>query len=94
MGRLALVQTVHLLPGKADEAIQWFREGEVVRKLWGMSDQIIMRKSYDPSVYLVVQIWESMDAYTRWKNSKERGRSLEEGRKFRVREPSVVYEVV
>ncbi len=94
MGQIALVQTVHLLPGKAEEAIHWLREGEVIRKQWGMSEQIILRKSYDPSVYMVVQVWESMDAYTKWKNSEERSQSLEEGRRFRVREPSVVYEVV
>ncbi|MBI2864145.1 MAG: hypothetical protein HYX94_06235 [Chloroflexi bacterium] len=94
MGRIALVQTVHLLPGKADEAVRWLRDGEIIRRQWGMNEQIILRKSYDPSVYMVVQIWESLDAYNKWKNSEERGHSLEEGRRFRVREPSVIYEVV
>ncbi|MCL5291837.1 MAG: hypothetical protein M1548_04810 [Actinobacteria bacterium] len=94
MAGIALVQTVHLLPGKADEAIAWLREGEDVRRPWGLQQQLIMRKSFDPSVTMVVQIWESLDAYNSWKKSQERAESLEAGRKLRVREPSVVYELV
>ncbi len=94
MGRVALVQTVHLLPGKADEAIAWLREGEEIRKKWGLAQQLIMRKPYDPSVYMVVQVWDSEDAYKKWKTSEERAKGLEQGRRLRVREPSVIYELV
>lgn len=94
MSRIALVQTVHLLPGKAEEAITWFKGGEEIRKQWGMHQQLIMRKPYDPSVYMVIQIWESAEVYNRWKTSEERDKALEQGRRLRVREPSVTYELV
>ena len=94
MANIALVQTVHLLPGKATEAIAYFGEGEKVRKEWGLIQQLIVRRTYDPSVYMIIQVWESQAAYNSWKNSEERVRSLEEGRRFRVREPSVIYELV
>lgn len=94
MPQILLARPVRFLPGKAKEGIEWTKSVEPVRRRWGMESQIVARGIVDPSAYLFIQVWESQEAYTRWKASEDRAKLVVEARRFCVYDPTVPYEVV
>ncbi len=94
MAQMALTRQVYFLPGKRDEAVNLLKQHEAIRRRYGLVQQLILRKNVDPSVHLIIQIWESEEAYQRWLKSEDRARVWAEERKLRAREPTVTFTVL
>ncbi|MGQ9674988.1 MAG: antibiotic biosynthesis monooxygenase family protein [Chloroflexota bacterium] len=94
MPQVMLMRPVRFLPGKVKEGIEWTRAVEPIRRHWGMRSQTVARGIVDTSSYLLIQVWESQEAYNRWKASEDRARLVVESRRFCVYDPSVPYEII
>ncbi|MBI4507817.1 MAG: antibiotic biosynthesis monooxygenase [Chloroflexi bacterium] len=94
MAAVAVVRPVHFLPGREAEAIAWAKETESIRQRWGMQQQLILKGAVDRSAYMLVQVWESMDAYQAWRRSPERARLSREGQRFVLYDPSDLYDLM
>ncbi len=94
MPRIAVTSTVHFLPGKREQYLQYLNRADAVRRKWGMLDSIIMEKVVDPRVLVLVEIWESEERYEGWRTSPARSKVMAEGRQWRVREPGLRYRVL
>ena len=94
MPQLLIIRPVHYLPGKREQAMQWARETEPVRRRWGMLSQVLVQGIADRNEHLFVQIWESPEAYNKWKASPDRARLVKESQRLVAYDPTRLYEVI
>ena len=93
MAQLMIIRPVRFLPGKEEEAIRWAKQTEEIRRKWGMLLQYNLRNTIDRGQYLLVQLWESKEAYARWKASPDRVGLLAESNRMVLHDPTQTYEV-
>lgn len=94
MSEVAVVRPVHFLPGREPDGVAWAKETEKVRRQWGLRQQFILKGSIDRSAYMLVQFWESIEAYKTWRKSPERAQLAREGQRFVLYDPSDLYDVM
>lgn len=94
MAQVTVVRPVHFLPGREAEGIAWAKETESIRRRWGMQQQLVLKGTVDRSAYLLIQIWESAEAYQAWRQSAERAQLARQGQRFVLYDPSDVYDVL
>ena len=94
MARIAVTRTIHALPGKRQQHLDFLKRSDAVRRQWGMVESLVMEKAVDPQVLVVIQIWQSDERYQAWQRSAERAAVIAEGRRLRVREPGLLYRVI
>ena len=93
MAQLVIVRTLHFLPGREAAALQWLRETEPIRQQAGQITQYVWRSLVDPGEYQFVQIWQSRDAYERWRKSPERAHLADERTRYMTHGPTTFYEL-
>ncbi len=59
-----------------------------------MIESLVLEKVIDPTMIIVIQIWESRERYQAWRRSPDRAKLLAGGRGLGVREPSLLYRVL
>lgn len=94
MAQLVVVRPVHFLPGREAETVAWAKETEKIRRQWGMTQMYTLKGLVDRSSYLLIQVWESREAYMRWKASPERRNLAAEAQRYVLYDPSDLYEVL
>ena len=94
MAQLVIIRPVHFLPGKREEVIRWSKETEAARRPWGLSLQMNLQSTVDHNQYLLIQVWESKEAYARWKASPDRAKLLAESANMVLHDPTQTYEVL
>ena len=94
MTQLMIIRPVHFLPGKEEEAVRWAKQTEQIRRQWGLVWQANLRSTVDHGQYLLVQLWESKEAYARWKASPDRAALLAESNRMVLHDPTQTYEVL
>ncbi len=94
MAKLMIVRKIIPQPGRVPEAIRWMKEKEAQRKQRGQISQVLSRSMTDPNEYLFIQIWESKEAYEKWRNSEERAALAKERQALLAHEPILFYEVL
>lgn len=94
MPEVAVVRPVHFLPGRESDGVAWAKETEKTRQQWGMRQQLILKGAADRSFYMLVQLWESMEAYQAWRRSPERAQLAREGQRFVLYDPSDLFEML
>jgi heme-degrading monooxygenase HmoA len=94
VSEVAVVRPVHFLPGREAEGIAWAKQTEHIRRSWGMRQQLILKGAVDRSAYLLVQVWESREAYQAWRRSPERADLSRQGQRFVLYDPSDLYDVM
>lgn len=94
MPQILILRRIHLLPGREEAAIRWLKETEAIRARAGQIAQYVVRNLLDPDEYLFFQVWQSRDAYERWRESPERERLAQERQRYLTTEPTRFYEVL
>jgi heme-degrading monooxygenase HmoA len=94
MPQIVIIRPVHLLPGKEEEGIRWAKETEDIRRRWGMLWQANLRSCVDPSLRILIQHWESREAYDRWKASEDRAKLMAEAGRVVLSDRTTIYEVL
>ncbi|MCL5263674.1 MAG: antibiotic biosynthesis monooxygenase [Chloroflexi bacterium] len=94
MAKLMILRKIIPQPGRIPEAIKWMKEKEKDRQKHGQITQLLARSSTDPSEYLFIQVWESKDAYERWKNSDDRAALAKERQLLLAHDPVLFYEML
>ena len=88
---LVIVRPVHFHPGREEEALTWARETEDIRRQYGMRHQWVLRGIVDSMDCQMIQVWESEDAYQRWRQSDDRKRLVRERTRFASNDPTKHY---
>jgi len=88
MANFIIIRPVHVLRGREEEALRWAKSTEVVRRRHGMSHQWTVRNIIDPSETLLIQVWESREAYEAWRKSEEREKLVAERARFIAYDPT------
>ena len=94
MAELVIVRPVHFHPGRHEEAVAWARETEPVRRQYGLLHQWVLRGIVDSSDCQMIQVWESEEAYQRWRQSDDRVRLVKERTRFVSNDPTKRYRVL
>ena len=94
MAKLMIVRRIIPQPGRVPEAIKWLKEREEQRKKHGQISQVLARSVTDRNEYLFVQVWESRQAYDKWRHSEERAALAKERQSLLAHEPILFYEVL
>lgn len=94
MAELVLVRPVHFQPGRQDEAVAWARQTEPIRREYGLLHQWVIRGMVDQSDCQLIQVWQSEEAYRRWKESDDRKRLVEERSRYAGHDPTKQYRVL
>lgn len=94
MAELVIVRPVHFTPGREPEAIAWAQETEPVRRRHGMKHQWILRGTVDQWDCLMIQVWQSEEAYQHWRRSEERARLVQERLQFAGNDATKTYRVL
>ena len=92
--QLVIIRPVHFHPGRQEEAIAWARETEPIRRQYGMLYQWVLRGVVDQWDCQFVQVWESEEAYQRWRRSDDRARLVQERTQFVSNDPTKHYRVL
>lgn len=82
MAHLALIRSIHLLPGRESEGVSWLDRTEPVRRAAGQVAQYILRGQVDLHDYQWVQIWHDFQTYDGWRRSPERARLVSERARY------------
>ncbi len=94
MSQLLVVRPAHFLPGKEEEGLRWAKQTEQIRQRWGLIWQLNLRSTIDPAQYMLVHLWESKEAYTRWKASPDRANLLAESQRLVLQDRTQTYDVL
>jgi heme-degrading monooxygenase HmoA len=91
VNELVIVRPVHFHPGRQEEAVAWARETEEIRRRYGMRHQWVLRGVVDAMDCQMIQVWESEEAYQRWRQSDDRKRLVHERARFASNDPTKHY---
>jgi heme-degrading monooxygenase HmoA len=94
MSQLVIIRPVHFIPGQQEAVLKWSKDTEHIRRAWGMIWQSTMRGTVDHNEYLLIQMWESKEAYARWKASPDRAELLAESSRMVLHDLTRTYEVL
>jgi len=94
MPQIMLIRSIHTPPGNRERTIEWIRQTEEVRRQWGQISQYFTKGITDPSEYLFIQVWESLEAYQNWKQSPERQRLAAERQRLLTHGLVEFYEIL
>ncbi len=50
MRKVAVMRTIHALPGKREQYLDYVKQADEVRRKWGMVDSLVLEKAVDPTV--------------------------------------------
>ncbi len=94
MAQLVIIRPLHFLPGREQDVLRWAKKTEDIRRRAGMVWQASLRNTVDRDQYVLVQVWESKEAYARWKTSPDRARLARESSKFVFHDPTQTFETM
>ncbi len=94
MAGLMILRPIHPLPGRHQDALAWLTQTEPVRRNAGQITQYVLRSVIDSREFLFVQVWESREAYERWRETPERAGLADERQRFLTHDPTRLFEVV
>jgi len=92
--KLAIIRQIYFLPGREAEGVRWLAETEPKRREAGQDAQYLLRGQTDTHEYLWVQVWQSLDAYERWRRSDGRATLAAQRGRFMSHHPTRMFDLL
>jgi quinol monooxygenase YgiN len=94
MDRYVVIRTVEMPPEAVERTAEWLRATEPTRQAWGMLFQLLARQIISPRTYVLVQVWQSEEAYNRWRASEDRKKLAAEAPRMYIHATTYAYREV